>query len=190
LGSDQRGSDWLLRTTGEESTAKNRWRRWLSGQHSEVGEATSGWPFSAGTAGMVMPTAAALVALRRTGKRPGAQSRIDQGREFLLARVCRDGGWDYGPQRTLGVESDSSPDTTGAALVALAGLQSPVIDRALTRAAQFLPGCRSARAQAWLRMGLAAHGRKHDAPPVPVRDTAAAALLELAEASEQGRFTW
>src|ERR1051325_6812797 len=54
LGSDQRGSDWLLRTTGEESTAKNRWRRWLSGQHSEVGEATSGWPFSAGTAGMVM----------------------------------------------------------------------------------------------------------------------------------------
>jgi hypothetical protein len=44
------------------------------------------------------------------------------------------------------------------ALAALRGVSAPQVTRSLRAAQQFLAQCRSADAQNWLRLGLAAHG--------------------------------
>jgi len=94
-------------------------------------------------------------------RRPTAaiRRRIDEGRRFLLRRMCVGGGWNHGSVRALGYEATPYPETTGMALAALRGARGKEIDKALNVAAQFLGECRSADAMNWLRVGLLAHGR-------------------------------
>ena len=155
--------EWLQRQTGEESSLADRLRRLLLGARMEVGEGTRGWPWFPGTAGWVMPTALTILALEKAGLRRSAaqtQARIRQGREFLVARICQDGGWNYGGAQALGFSASSYPDTTGVALLALHGVQSPLIRTAVDKAAERWPQCHSAQTACWLRLGLAAHGRR------------------------------
>ena len=90
---------------------------------------------------------------------------MNSGREFLFGRMCADGGWNHGSNQALGRDGDSYPETTGIALTALRGsLQLRTIDRerierAKAAARRHLATCRTAEGIAWLRMGLAAHGR-------------------------------
>jgi hypothetical protein len=90
---------------------------------------------------------------------PAIRERIDSGRRFLLARMCREGGWNHGSVRALGYESLPYPETTGMALAALRGDRSRETQRSLAVAQRFLGECRSADALNWLRMGLRAHGQ-------------------------------
>ncbi len=159
----QSAVNWLLRQTGEESTLADRLRRILLGARLEAGEGTSGWPWLAGTAGWVMPTALTILALEKAELRhraTGTLERVRQGRDFLLARVCKDGGWNYGAPEALGYQANSYPDTTGMALLALRGSASAKLTTALTKAEEQLPQCHSPQTLCWLRIGLAAHGRK------------------------------
>jgi hypothetical protein len=161
---------WVAGVTGEESSLIYRARQWLLGNARQPELEFPGWPWVQGTAAWVSPTAVAMMALQKEcGRRPDPrlQQRIDEGREFLLLHMCREGGWNHGSVRALGYESRPYPETTGMALAALRGVRSPKVDLALAAAHGFLSECRSADACNWLRLGLLAHGQLPDgyAPP-------------------------
>lgn len=152
---------WLASTEGEESTPIYRFREWLLGHTREPEERFPGWPWVPGAAAWVTPTALAILALEKEVRRRAdaeLRERISQGRGFLLARMCREGGWNHGSVRPLGYESRPYPETTGMALVALRGVRGPQLDLSIEAARRFLAKTRSADAANWLRLGLMTHG--------------------------------
>ena len=158
----RRAIRWLTGVTGEESSLVYRAREWLLGNPRQPEVEFPGWPWVPGTAAWVAPTALAMLALQKEyGRHPDArlQQRVDEGRQFLLLHMCREGGWNHGSVRAMGYESRPYPETTGMALAALRGVRSPKLDSALGLASRFLGECRSADACNWLRLGLLAHGQ-------------------------------
>jgi hypothetical protein len=188
--------DWLMGQTGQETSLVYRLRRELIGDGSGP-EPRMGWPFFPGAAAWVSPTAISILALekaRRLQASGGVQERIQVGRQFLLDRMCKDGGWNYGRASVLGVEAESYPETTGQALLALNGLvhsgtPSPKIGRALAAAQEQARQCQSAEGLSWLQLGLQAHGlaAKGPARELPCRQILDSALCILARASLRGR---
>ena len=113
-----RAIGWLLSTSGEESSSLYRVRMWLLGAEQLPEHEFPGWPWIAGSAAWVGPTALAMLALQKEmGRRPSQaiRRRVDQGRQFLLRRMCQEGGWNHGSVRALGYESTPYPETTGMA---------------------------------------------------------------------------
>jgi hypothetical protein len=157
----QRAIRWLLGSTGVESTRIYRLREWLLGNSSPPDQEFPGWPWIPGTAAWVGPTSLAIVALEKEARRnPSAEiaRRITEGRHFLMTRMCSDGGWNHGSAHALGYASHAYPETTGMALAALHGVDTPEVRRAVDKALAFLGECRSADGLNWLHLGLLAHG--------------------------------
>jgi hypothetical protein len=166
-----RAEAWTVDQTGRESGWVFRLRLWMLGADSSSDSMSfDGWPWYPGAAAWVGPTALSVLALQKLAKRGGPASRsdlkkrIDQGVSYLLARRCRDGGWNHGSTRSLGYDSDSYPETTGLALLALHGVNDPKVTEGLARGEQQLAVCPSSEGVSWLRLGLAAHGRPPLAP--------------------------
>jgi hypothetical protein len=188
---------WLLRTTGEESSVVFRLRRWLLGESPRQLE-PAGWPWVVGTAAWVVPTSLAILALEKEHqRRPDAaiRERIVDGRRFLKQRMCVNGGWNHGSVRVYGIEGVPYPETTGIALVAVRGVKTAAIGKSIAVARGFLPGCRSADALNWLRLGLLAHGQLppgYDPPAeIAYRTLPETSLGMLAAESQKGRdFLW
>jgi hypothetical protein len=188
---------WLMNITGQESTSLYRVRQWLLGNNRPPDQEWAGWPWFPGAAAWVGPTALAIVALDRHNRRhpsTALQTRIDEGRGFLLARMCREGGWNHGSARALGYDARPYPETTGMALTALRGVRKPEIEKAVSVARRFAGNCRSADALNWLKLGLLAHG---DAPPAsePVRGQvyrtiAESSLALLVDHAQTGQFSF
>ena len=156
----QRAIRWLLKTTGKESTPVYRLREWLLGNVRPPDQEYPGWPWVPGTAAWVGPTSLAILALEKENRRHSLAEisrRIQEGRHFLLTRMCVEGGWNHGGVRALGYESRPYPETTGMALAALRGVDTPDVRRSIEKALQFLSECRSADALNWLHLGLMAH---------------------------------
>ena len=179
---------WIMAQMGTDSTIWYRLRQRLLG--AGTGEENPGWSWFPGTAAWVTPTSLAILALAKVNKRrPSAevQGRIQKGRRFLLSRRCADGGWNHGSSRALGYDGLSYPETTGAALLALAGAGN--LEKSLAAAERYWSECRSAEGAAWLKLGLLAHGHKKQgwpprSAPRNVRDTA---LCVIADRAEQGQ---
>jgi hypothetical protein len=182
--------DWLLRRTGRESSWVLRWRAFLNtGRMAENNPA--GWPWFSDTAAWVIPTCFGLLALEKAYRRHATDQvhdRCQSGRDFLLARRCRDAGWNHGSTKALGYDSDSYPETTGLALLALHTVNSIQLGQSIDTARRHLANTTSLEAECWLRMGLSAHGEKasgvlrnygHD-------ETEEGALAILAEATLRG----
>jgi hypothetical protein len=74
--------------------------------------------------------------------------------------VCRDGGWNYGAPRTLDIDLDSYPETTGIAVAALHGVESQVVKRSLGILPGLLARCTSSEGASWLTIALSLHGHK------------------------------
>jgi hypothetical protein len=190
---DAAGRNWLLGQKGRESTLLIRLRWWLLGVEAGQEAKDPGWPWFPGTAGWVAPTALTVLALEKLDPQRGdreIQERLEMGRRFLLARQCRDGGWNHGGSRTLGYETDSYPETSGLVLLALHRISHAKLSRALAHAEEHLRLCRSAEVCAWLQLGLLAHGwplpeRRPDL--LPCRSIPDTALSVLAEAAKEGR---
>ena len=179
-----RAIQWLLGTTGQESTFVYRLRERLLGHAVPADRGAQGWPWVPGAAAWVGPTALAILALQTERRRNASSAigeRIDAGQRFLLNHVCQEGGWNHGSVRALGYESRPYPETTGMGLAALRGLASPEVARAVGVAKGFLAECRSADALNWLRLGLLAHGQLPAGyrPPEVVYRTLPDASLEL-----------
>ena len=191
--SDDRGVSWLVGQTGRESSFVYRLRTTLLGGTQILEEGVAGWPWYPGTATWVSPTSYSLFALSAAQRRrptPEVADRINQGRRYLLVRVCHDGGWNHGSSRALGYDSDSYPETTGLALAALHGHQSPEVTAGIAAARRHLDGCRSLNGMAWLTLGLLSHGESVPADilnSAACRDTADAAIFLLASAAIGGK---
>jgi len=183
---------WLVGTTGRETSAAYRARLWLLGGKLFPEPEFPGWPWIPGSAAWVGPTSLAIVALEKELASRPAESlrrRIEEGRSFLLRRMCLNGGWNHGSVRALGIESTPYPETTGMALAALRGVRGKAIDQSLDVAAHFLTECRSADALNWLRVGLLAHGRLpqgYTASPLPCRTLPEASLNMLVAGTHRG----
>jgi prenyltransferase/squalene oxidase-like repeat protein len=153
---------WLLGTAGKESSKVYRLREWMLGNTAPADQEFPGWPWVPGTAAWVGPTSVAILALEKEDRRrqsPQVRRRVAEGRSFLVARMCQEGGWNHGSSHALGYESKPYPETTGLALTALRGSQAPEVQVALNVARRFLAECHSADALNWLRLGLYAHGQ-------------------------------
>ncbi|HYL34536.1 MAG TPA: prenyltransferase/squalene oxidase repeat-containing protein [Bryobacteraceae bacterium] len=186
---------WLLAKTGRESGWVHRLRSaMISGQVQ--GRVPDGWPWFPDTAAWVAPTSIAILALRKAFQRdPRHQihDRVQDGQEFLMSRVCADGGWNHGSTKALGYDGPSYPETTGLALAALKGLQPGRLARGIERAEQHLETSRSLEAASWLQLGLLAQNRRPlEAPSLPVSPqrsygTQEAALAVIAQQALRGR---
>ena len=186
----RRAIHWILEQTSEDSTLWYRIRQRLLGG---AGEQYPGWPWFPGTAAWVTPTSLAILALRKfekLGPSDAARRRIQKGQDFLLSRMCADGGWNHGSSRALGYDGESYPETTGVALLALAGVQN--LDRAIAAAERHWQNCRSAEAAAWLKLGFHAQGRPipgwpPDVKPRNIRDKALCILADMSD-KDQNAF--
>ena len=161
-GMHRQAINWLLGLTGAESTTVYRLREWLLGIALPSDQAFPGWPWVPGTAAWVGPTSIAILALEKEDRRrpsSSARLRVEEGRRFLLARQCQEGGWNHGSAHALGYASRPYPETTGMALAALRGSRAPQVQTAVDLALRYLSECRSADALNWLRLGLHAQGQ-------------------------------
>jgi hypothetical protein len=178
LGQDfKQGIDWLLSLQGEETTTLYRLKQRLHRMTPPSEQAYAGWPWFPGAAAWVCPTATAVLALRKVRDNSHVAERVEQGRQFLLARTCADGGWNHGSVRALGIEGDSYPESTGLALLALADLPASQLSRSTSAALRHSAACNSAEADAWLRLALQTRGIR--VPPNPAIRTRNARDLAL-----------
>jgi hypothetical protein len=186
----QAASAWLRAQTGRESSLVYRLRMRLLGVRLDD-PAVDGWPWFPGAAAWVVPTALSILALQKIAGRTkdrGVLERIELGRRFLLARRCRDGGWNHGSTKALGYDSDSYAETTGIALLALHGAAAPGLDRSEEVARQKLEKCFSLEGASWLRLALITRGVSAEiTDQAPRGGTMEIALSLLAEAAARGR---
>lgn len=184
---------WLLETQGEETSFFYKLRLRMLGEKISPEQDHPGWPWLPGASAWVGPTAAAMFALDKEWKANPTrqvQDRLQEGRAFLLSRACQEGGWNHGGNNALGYPAEPYPETTGMGLLAMRGVVSGKIEKALSLAERFLETTRTADAQNWLRFGLAAHRRLPDAytppPNIVYRTAPEMALHILADASLRG----
>jgi hypothetical protein len=205
LGADayHRGILWIAGQTGQDTGVLARIQQFLTG-NTQVSLRYEGWPWFPGTSAWVTPTALSMLALRLAARRAGRSAtqgaesrhiatRLDMGAAYLLTHACGDGGWNHGAARTLDYDARPYPETTGVALLALAGQNSPVIRKACLWARAQLAGCRTSEAESWLRLGLLAHGQLPPNAPQPARpprciQNTAIALLASAAAAGRNAF--
>ena len=117
-----------------------------------------GWTWIQGTHSWVEPTAVALLALRAAGH--GEHPRCDEARRLLLDRQLST-GWNYGNTRTFGREMRPTPDSTGAALAALAGfVPQNEVASSLDWLEEQLLGIRSPLSLGWGLLALSAWDRR------------------------------
>ena len=184
--------EWILNQTGEESTWSYRVRRWLiAGGRFDSGQ-IEGWAWYPGAAAWVTPTSLTILALERQRSLfPNSliDRRIQAGRRYLLAHACAGGGWNHGSAESLGYAANAYPETTGTALLALHGVDSPVKEAGLRKASEFLSRCRTAEACSWLSLGLSANGRDvqvDSAEAFEPRTTVDTALCQIARSVKPG----
>lgn len=195
--SAERAEAWVHSQTGRESGFLHQLRLRLLGAEIDPSQAFDGWPWYPGAAAWVAPTAMSILALeklqRRANKSTAVERRLLEGRSYLLARRCRDGGWNHGSTQALGYDSDSYPETTGMALLALhAAAETETARAQLTGAVEVarrhLANCESLEAASWLTLALVAHGDTPAAPQQPAHGgTNEIALAMLAAEALRGR---
>jgi hypothetical protein len=186
-----RGVQWLLTQSGAEVSLWARLARFAMGIGSTATD-HAGWPWFPGAAAWVIPTSLAICALNRhaSGKYAGEiAKRVEEARRFLLSRRCPDHGWNHGGLFQAGETPVSYPETTGIALLALAGLTStdmaPSIELAEVQARE----PKSSEGENWLRLGLRAHGRSVPQTAVHYRGWTVnqVSLRIIAQAGEAGQ---
>jgi hypothetical protein len=186
----ERGVGCLLSLAGAETSLWARMARFATGTRSGATE-HAGWPWFPGAAAWVIPTSLAVCALsrQRRGKYGGEiEKRVKEARQFLLSRQCPDQGWNHGGLFRAGEVPASYPETTGIALVALAGAAGPEIEAALKCGERHARSPRSSEGENWLRLGLRAHGRNVPPCEAEYRDWTVnqVALRIISEAAEAG----
>jgi len=194
VGADRhaRGLDWLRGLTGRDSSPFFRWRELVVTGKLIPSVEGIGWPWFPGTSAWVSPTSLGILALRKCyARQPSTRlrERIETAQRFLFDRRCADGGWNYGSKHAVGYDLDSYPETTGQALLALAGTDPGKLKDSFNLAQRFLREHRSSGGAAWLRLGLLAHQQLPAGAPIftmPCRTLPDTALTVIAQAAEQG----
>ena len=114
-----------------------------------------GWPWIEHTHSWVPPTSLAIIALKATGYLE--HQRTQEGALMLMNRQLPSGGWNYGNTTVYGKELLPTPDNTGLALYALAGIANEdTIRKSVNYLIESIPKTRTPLSLAWLLQGLAA----------------------------------
>ena len=176
-----RGVAWLLGTQGRECNWLARFIGVIQAGGGDNDVSHRGWPWLRGTTSWIEPTAQTIVALRMAEPHyPGVADRVADAEEQLLSRRCRDGGWNYGSRRALGIDLPSYPETTALALLGLQA-RSDAVREEIAHARTLLAGTHSRLARAWLAIALQMHGEQAAAPgDEPDGDILLAALEGIA----------
>ena len=159
--SAQRGVQWLIGNTGRESHWFWSLKFRIADRKVQFDPDKFGWPWFSGTVSWVIPTAFALIALKRFStccptKR--AADRIQLGTEMLYDRACPVGGWNAGNGVVLDSALKPHIDPTAIALLALKQPPEHVTtQRALGWLRMNVEGCRSPYSIAWAILALAVH---------------------------------
>jgi hypothetical protein len=159
--SAQRGVQWLVGNTGRESHWFWSLKFRIADRKVQFDPNKFGWPWFSGTLSWVIPTAFALIALKRFSSCCPTQSaadRIQLGTKMLYDRACPDGGWNAGNGVVLGSPLKPHIDPTAIALLALnkqAG--QATTQRALDWLRVNVEGCRSPYSLAWAILALAVY---------------------------------
>ena len=191
-GRHARAVEWLLRLSGMESSRLLELSAFLRNGKLPEARKPDGWPWFPGSAAWVTPTCFGILALKKCyWRQPSTElrDRIDQAVAFLFAHRCADGGWNHGSARALGYDTDSYPESTGQALLALAGTDSAKLQASFQRAQCFLRARCASSGAAWLRLGLSAHQQlpaDSTVAAMPCRTLPDLALTCLASAAGQG----
>jgi hypothetical protein len=116
------GLRWLQSKRGREAHLLWRWKFRLFDRDVRFNPALYGWPWFEGSSSWVLPTSAAIIALRRScAGDAAAQGRLSQGVAMLMDRATPLGGWNAGNGIVYGVEMRPHLDATAIALLALQG---------------------------------------------------------------------
>jgi hypothetical protein len=173
----QRAAIWVTGHVSQEPSTLTRYLLLALGRTSAQVAGASPW--FPGTAGWVIPTSTAILALSRLNRTKFAL-QLEQSQRFLLSRRCSDGGWNHGGSSFRSENASSYAETTGLALLALAGLPSERLTAAFRLSGDFLRHPDSIEGRSWLQMGLLAHGKKvEDAPPAALPRTVRDISLRL-----------
>jgi hypothetical protein len=114
-----RGFRWLRRVRGHEGHPLWRWKFRLFDKRVRFDPAKCGWPWFEGSSSWVLPTSAAIIALRRATAGGGTEGRVSEGCAMLLDRATPLGGWNAGNGVAFDVSLDPHLDATAVALLAL-----------------------------------------------------------------------
>jgi len=177
---------WLLRVAGAEHNLLTRTFSALHLLKTKLDVAHEGWPWRAGNAAWIEPTAHTLVALKKVAGYDSSGEltrRVREGEDLMLARRCSDGGWNCGNPNVLNFDLPSYPESTGLALLGLQGRSTRELSGPLAVARRWRNETKSSLAKAWLGIALGCHGEKPEPPAEGSRsspDVMLAALETLA----------
>jgi hypothetical protein len=184
----RKGVDWLLGSTGVESSLINTIAAKIGLLKSERDLSLKAWPWKPGTSGWVEPTSHAIVALKRAAaKWPSVEltDRVQIGEAQLMDTRGRDGGWNYGSPAALGVDLPSYPETTGLALLALQ--EKKGLEGAFDLAWKMMRDTPSPLARAWLVTSMRLHGMT---PPEQTGDPSGDIMITAVEALSAAEGNW
>lgn len=189
----QRGVEWLTATQAKQAAAQTWLDRLLRREPVVVQDhMLTAWPWTVGGAGWIEPTAHAVRALTSSlarRKSPKLLERVDLGVRMILDRQCRDGGWNYGNKRVLGVDLESFPECTAVALIGLCGRSGPQVEQGIRCALNHWRRGPRGLAQALLRIAFRMHGVEFEDRPVAVNERTETTVLALSLIGEPGG-TW
>ncbi|MHB8898901.1 MAG: prenyltransferase/squalene oxidase repeat-containing protein [Thermoguttaceae bacterium] len=147
----KKGNNWSLSIYGERRKPSE-----LFGHQTML----SAWPWVEGTHSWIEPTALQVVALKRSEL--GQHPRVREAVELLIDRQLPGGGCNFGNTTVLGKVLPPYIQSTGMAMLALAG--EPDSGGRIQRSLAYLGRAISPRTTpvslAWGLMGLTAHGRR------------------------------
>ena len=111
-----------------------------------------GWPWAEDTFSWVEPTAWACLALRLAGQ--GGHPRVGEGLRLILDRAFDTGGVNYGNRVVLGKPTEPIPGPTAVMLIALQGVESPVIDATIGYLRMHAAKATDLEHLAWIKLAL------------------------------------
>lgn len=191
----ERAVEWMIGSRGVEGGWFERLVGMVRRLPVEYDRRFKGWPWHPGTASWVEPTAHSLLALKKIAVKTtnaAINARIAEAERMLLDRRAKDGGWNYGNRRVLGVELPSYPETTAVALLGLQGTESADLHSSLQWAEKQWRTTRSPLARAWLAIALRNYGHKLEEEVVEPRPPSSDLMLTALEAMScpEGGHQW
>ena len=161
-----KGFAWLVQSAGEESHWLWKWKFRTTDRHVRFDPDKFGWPWLPRTNSWVVPTAFAILALR---KLPcacglnGVERRVELGIQMLIDRACPGGGWNAGNGVVYGNPMAPHPDDTAIALLGLSHeAREPLVTASVDWLERVAPALSAPWSVAWSVLALAAHRRPVD----------------------------